>query len=809
MLYFRPVQRIAELVSRWYVALACVVVVAGAVLLPGLDGFGLWEPQERQLADKASPRDDLAQKPAPLPPKPNEAQAQQQAELNACPKSAPKDAVARSLTPRAAAFGRDYFDDSDGGRRLPFALLGLLTVLATAGVAMRGAGPRAGVITALVLLSMPLLVLQSRQLTSEIGTAAGGALTVYGLVALGSAGGVLGIVESVVALAALVGGIALGFAGGGVLMGLIVPIGAYAAAGALGAPAVMTIARASRAAAVRVAGAIRPRAAIGRGTGVDVGETPLAEQIKALVATLAAIALIALLVYQVFELREPQPGLSPPQRALLGKAIVPGGCWSSALGAVWRPDDDLRFIYDSTWEQIAYGTFPWGILAPVAMMGLLAGSDRKRQKLGALALAWAGGAWIASEVFQRKVGFTLFAGFPAVALAVGAWLDDMLAAKERAPSARLVAVFVVLGVLVLGKDIQSFTERVTSMLVGGDAITYPTMSKLLWIPTRVWVLVLGMIVALGCAFALVFSVRGVKIHGPSWLRWIARAPLVAVLGGTVAMAVFWAEIWQPALAQHLSSKALFDTYEDLKKPGDTLVLMGDIGDAQHDYAPEAKPQLVTTREQVVAALGRPERVFAFAPQTELCQLHREVGGKPYFVVDDRNLKMLLLSNRVDGTTDKNPLATAIVHQEPKDIPFRPKAKIVFDNRVQLLGWDIPKSVHRGSRFDVKMYFKVLQPVGGSWTVLMHFDGTAGRAGNGDHPPIANRCPTSTWQPGDFVVDSFSVPGLGAAFPSGQYEVWTGFFTGANPNWKNMPVSEAPGDMRDNTDRVKITSILLD
>src|SRR5262249_13962724 len=161
-------------------------------------------------------------------------------------------------------------------------------------------------------------------------------------------------------------------------------------------------------------------------------------------------------------------------------------------------------------------------------------------------------------------------------------------------------------------------------------------------------------------------------------------------------------------------KALFDTYEDLAKPGDTLVMMGDVGDAQHDYAPEAKPQLVTTREQVVAALGRPERVFALAPQTELCQLHREVGGKPYFVIDDRNLKILLRANRVTGTTDKNPLATAIVHQEPKQIPSRPKAKVVFDNRIQLLGWDIPKSAARGSKFEATLYFKVLQPVGNSW-----------------------------------------------------------------------------------------------
>jgi len=102
---------------------------------------------------------------------------------------------------------------------------------------------------------------------------------------------------------------------------------------------------------------------------------------------------------------------------------------------------------------------------------------------------------------------------------------------------------------------------------------------------------------------------------------------------------------------------------------------------------------------------------------------------------------------------------------------------------------------------------VLQPVGGNWKVLFHFDGPL--RFNGDHPPINNVCATSTWQPGDYIVDTYTVIAGGGTFSKGPYEVWTGFFTGANPNWKNMPISEAPGDIRDQTDRVKITTIDLD
>ena len=110
-----------------------------------------------------------------------------------------------------------------------------------------------------------------------------------------------------------------------------------------------------------------------------------------------------------------------------------------------------------------------------------------------------------------------------------------------------------------------------------------------------------------------------------------------------------------------------------------------------------------------------------------------------------------------------------------------------------------------------MYYRVLQSVGGTWKVLFHFDGPQALRFNGDHPPIDDRCPTSTWQVGDFIIDRHVVTAGAGAFQPGSYDVWTGFFTGTNPNFKNMPISQGPGDMRDpaGTDRIKITTIVLE
>lgn len=797
-------QFLARYLGRWPVALASVIVLAAVVLLPGLGTFGLWEPQERQLADKVAPGPELAKKQAEVMPKTTPPPPK-----DGCYRMQPPEPVARTLTNRAMVFGRDTFGNTDTGRRLPLALLGLIAVLAAAGIALRASGPRAGIVTALVLLSMPLLVFQSRQLTSEIGTATGSALTIYALLAL-SRPARLWFIDVPVSLVALAAGLALGFLSGGALLGLLVPLGAFAVAGALGVPWLIDLFRATRNGAVAITRRIAPRLAVGREPLTYTSEASW----PAFLAALAAFTVAGVLAYQLYSLVEPQPGMNPPQRALFGKAIVASGCWSNALGALWRPEDDLRYIFTSTFEQIAYGTFPWGILGVVAMAGLIASREPNQRMLGALTLAWASAAWIASEAFQRKVGFTVWAAFPALAIAIGAWLDSVLAARARGErgslpkGAILVGLFVLFAVINLGKDMQSFTDRITSLVVGGDAIAYPKMSRLLLLPTKLWILVLGALVAIGFLLAMLdVGAGGRSESARHHFRRVSRIGIGIALGGTVLMAAFWSFAWQPALAQHLSSKSMFDTFEELRKPGDQLAIMGDLGDAPNAYAPGTKVEQLTSREQIVQAIARPNRVFAIAPQTELCQLHREIGGKPYYVLDDRNTRSLLLSNRVDGTTDKNPLRTAILHEAPKQIPIKPKGRIVFDNRIELLGWSMPRRVERGQKFTVTMFYKVLQPVGGNWRVLFHFDGSL--RFNGDHEPIKGRCQTATWQPGDYIVDSHVVTAGAGAFTPGTYEVWTGFFTGSAPNWKNMAVSEAPGDMRDTADRVKITTIVLD
>nr|MBA2540959.1 glycosyltransferase family 39 protein [Deltaproteobacteria bacterium] len=334
-----PAAQLGALIGKWPIALVACFVLAATILLPCLGEPGLWEPSERQLSDRLAPPLDVDPKaPSPSAPPPKAGKSGDED----CLRVAPKDAAARTLSAKAIEFGRDSFGDSDGGRRLPFALLGLVTALAAAGLAMRGGGGRAGIVTLCVLLAMPVMVMQARMVTSDIGTACGATLILYGLFGLARPNRSWLAFDLVMSVIALVCGVPLAFYAGGALLGLLVPIGAFAAAGSMGVPLVVD--------------AINRRSVIGH--------------VPAVIAAVATIVIASVLVYQLYYLVEPYPGLTPPPaRQMFGQAIVAEGCWSSALGAIWRPEDDVRFIFDSTFEQIAYGTFPWGILGPIAMFG--------------------------------------------------------------------------------------------------------------------------------------------------------------------------------------------------------------------------------------------------------------------------------------------------------------------------------------------------------------------------------------------------------------------------------------------------------
>jgi hypothetical protein len=782
-------------------------LIAVVVLLPGLSSPGLWEPQEMRIADDAAERADrtIAKAAAEGRDKPPVA-----APPTDCPKAATDDDGARSLTPELAATGLTALGSDEGDMRLLLALLGLLTVLAVYGTGARLASPRAGLAAAVVLLSFPMLVLQARQLTSELGTAAGAALIVYGLVAAARPARWPWALPDLITASLAIGlGTAIAFLGGGVFLGVLPPLGAVALAGGLGVAFAAASLRVARQLSVRVLARVSPRHAVGREEPVRT-----AARIPARDAAIAAVSLLALVgalgaVYVLFDQIYDVQQRAPGTREVFGKSLLTTECWSDALGGLWRSHDDVRSTYDSMFEQIAFGMFPWSVLAPVALLALALGhGGEERRYAGRLALAWAALAWLTATVFERKVGFTVYAGFPACALAIGVWIDGFLESREAGSNESraaglLVGLWVLLGMITVAKDLQAFPEKMTSLLVGSEQIKYP-VAKLLGLHLRTWLLPVAVLT--GLAFAL-----GVWLWRPAGepqhkvARWIGRWGVHVALVLAAITGVFWSQVWQRTLSRSLSSKHVFSVYRDLRADGDLLGIMGDMGNAPRYYA-DGEWEKIQGREGLLAFLGKEQRVFALAPASELCAIHRAFAGKPYYVLDDSNAKFLLLSNDVTGARDRNPLSTTILREKPEGIEHEFSA--TFDDKIELIGYTVPRKVSLRSRFTMTLYFRVKKAVSGSWKIFAHFDGKGLRF-QGDHEPIRGRCATSFWQEGDYIVDTFSVEAGDITFEPGNYQIRVGFFTGTNPNWKNMKVTAAPPGAKDDADRVLLGTIQVD
>lgn len=552
-------------------------------------------------------------------------------------------------------------------------------------------------------------------------------------------------------------------------------------------------------------------------------------------ASAAALAALYVVLAQAFDLREPVP----EERALFGYSFLPAEEPSTALGGTWRLRDDLESTFDVLFEQLAFGLFPWIALAPVALAYLAMGKGRRgrtsRTFSGYVIFGWAALAWIVTSIMMRKVDAVLFPALVPVALAIGLWLDDLMSARDRADAAAeageadaaaeadagegmplrppLAALFALLIVVVVAKDIATFPDKLVSLTALDDTLKYPADTKLLWIKLKVWPAALGVLFAMALVLGLVAWTRHKLWHAEQpWLYELRRHGIHAALGMGVVFALFMTQCWTPMMSTKLSSKHIFSVYRDLRGPGEALAIMGNYGSGPRYYAGGDFEKL-THRHELITFLGRPERVFALAPAAELCAIHREAKGDPaYHVLDDSNAKFLLLSNRLkSGEKDRNPLSRAILREPPQGIAT--PLSVNYDNMVELIGVTMPAVAGRGDTFEMTLYFKVLRPVGGNWKIFLHFDG-GGLRFQGDHDPIGGRCGTQFWQQGDYIVDTVTVEAGNFTYSKTNYAVLVGFFRGSHGNWKNMDVVSAQtanGSQLevDANDRVRIAQLRLE
>jgi hypothetical protein len=337
-------------------------------------------------------------------------------------------------------------------------------------------------------------------------------------------------------------------------------------------------------------------------------------------------------------------------------------------------------------------------------------------------------------------------------------------------------------------------------------ITYPAVLK-----------VGGTVVALGMLFSLLGALAiGLPAPGAGTPRWLGEGPLAklvawaipATVATGVLLALFLSWIYTPKLSEHFSYKNVFDAYFDARHGDEPLGVSGIAGSGP-DFYSRGTHQPLNGSQALIAFLQGEGRVFAIAPATELCTINVAMNAaqRAYHVVHAENSRFFLYSNQLGGQRDVNPLNAAIFREPPASVgrevsaTFEPAAGGAGE--IELIGIDMPESVAKRSRFKMTLWFHVVERPAANYKIFVHFD--KGVRFQADHDPIRGLCGTSLWQPGDYIADTFEVEAGDLTHPKGQYTVLVGFFTGTNPNWKNMKVTSGNGDK---ADRVTVGTITV-
>ena len=535
---------------------------------------------------------------------------------------------------------------------------------------------------------------------------------------------------------------------------------------------------------------------------------------------LAAAAALAWFAYDSFTIVDAQPG----ERALFGRTLEASREVLPGLGAAWKAKADVQTPFSAVFEQLGFGLFPWVALAPLAVVRLAlarSGGDDAGDSMSAgdgraaspapwaghALFAWVALAWIIATIAARKVGAVQYPAIAAVAVAIGLWLDDLLAARSTPAGDAgrgaypLLALFGLFAALVIGKDLVSMPDELVALTASG--VKYPEGAKLHHFITP-FAALFGLSLAAG-----LFLWRGpYELHlpgrGRDLVALLGRWGLHAAVVIGVLFALFIAQVWIPGLAGRMSSRDVLEVYRERRQDGDVLGILGNLGTGPSYYAGTDFEKL-GSRQELLTFLARKERVFALTRASELCPLHKESAkrGFRYHVLDDRNTQFLLFSNQLrPGEVDQNPLGTAIRRTPPTGI--KKKLSASFDGQIELIGVNLPERVARGKKFQMTLFYKVLKPVTRPWKIFVHVNAPNAPANiTGDHAPIRGRCSTTYFQPGDYIVDTFEVKAGDVSYPKTTYQVFTGFFVGGSGNYTNMKALSGNPDERD---RVPVGSI---
>jgi 4-amino-4-deoxy-L-arabinose transferase-like glycosyltransferase len=658
--------------------------------------------------------------------------------------------VPPSLTVRFVEEGFRLIGIGELGGRLPLALCSLLAILCTYYLGRALLRPRGALLGAVALATMPSFLFGARQLTSGAPGVLALALALAGLARLSWAPADERPLGRAAAALAALAGLALGHAASGLLVGVIAPI--------------LTIATALLA--------------------TDRGRT------RGRVLGLLALGLFI------------AGGLAWRKHA----------SYSWLLGAVPRAPQ-YQTVVTSLLRQLGFASAPWLAVAPFAILRGLDGEQttrdgtEERAEFSRLVLPAAlAVTYLCATLHEVTLADLIVPAAPILALLAGAWFDDAL----EQPGVRAIeGVSIAALAIILGHDIMLTTDAFVSVQAS-EQIRWP--QPIYWTGNVLFgfLSAFGALVAIALALPVVWGEQGAPQRDRTQRSMLCGALVVQVL-----FAFALVQWFVPLASKHLSPKDLYGKTKQLDPHAPLGQYRFNATGASYFMGGRGATSF-NTGEEVIRFLQHPERVFVFIGSDELAGIDQVArrGGQPpaaptdgastappavatnYYVIDDSNSRFLILSNRLGpGEVDLNPLRRFISNTAPTP---QTALAVNFEDKLELIGFDVPAEVQRGQDIRVRLYFKVLAPVGAAYKVFLHFDGPGARV-NGDHVPVDGRFPTQFWTPGTYVTDEYQLKPDRATEPSGAFQLYFGLFAGD----RRLKVKSGPND---GENRVRLSSV---
>jgi hypothetical protein len=755
---------------------AWALLFAIALCLPRIGRFGFWDPWELKLAEQAR---DVARSGHLFDPT-----------------AGGKYPGGHAFATLLSAIGINLFGASEFGARLPIALAGIGALMAVYWAGRSLLRPRAAVLATLALGTMPLFVFEARQLMSDAPLIA---LLALSLGALGRfawpADGRRRASDLAIALASLL----LGTYAGGALLGFVLPALAIVAAVIIG------YGLRPNANAAEIVDGTGPLSAAGIGRDVSAERVFGASTLKpgaraflplALLGTAAVAVLVIALVHLV------------------------AGKYSWVLGGVPRAGAPTK-TFEALIRQLGFGLFPWSAVAIFALARPLTrldgdgGATNSRLAFVSLYLLIFTGVGFALSGYLTVVqGDVRYVALPAIALALGAFLDEALEGNGAEPVAGMVMM---IGTLIIARDFFLTPEELASVHLN-DKVRWPAAIQI-----GEMIFIVGLVSAAGVAGGLGARARALgKVPGPDkpargQLRRAAadlylfagRMGLQLSIACAVVFAFYLAQGLVPRLSTHLSFKPVLESYTKFAHGGEKIGKYRIEGHGSTFYSKQTMVDL-PSQDRVVAFLRDRERVFAMVPTEELAALDAafKQAQVPYYVVDASSSRFLLITNQLaPGQRDENPLSTNVWTAPPGDPNAKPpwtwrvNMSVTFGDAVELIGADFPTSVRRPGKIPLDLYFRVKAKVPGSYKVFLHFDGPAAPRVIGDHDPLNHTFPTNFWLPGEYIRDRYETDVPLMTTPAGTYTVYMGFWPGGEG--KRLKVTQGN---HDGADRVRLGTI---